>query len=60
MRKPEKRVRVIFPGERLTINVIPPEVNLDEIDYATVPKKGLIVTDGKEFSLEISEFTVMR
>jgi hypothetical protein len=42
------------------INIIPAEVNLDEIKYVNVPKKGLLVTDGKKFSLEISEFGATR
>jgi len=58
--KPELRERVICLSERLTINVIPAEVNLYEIKYEVVPKKGLVVTDGKKFSLEITEFTAMR
>ena len=60
VRKPEKRERVIFPGELFSIIVLPPEVDLEEIHYATVPRKGLVVTDGKKFSLEISEFVAMR
>jgi len=58
--KPEKRERIVCFGERLVINVIPREVNLDEVRYVNLPKKGLVVTDGKDFSLEINEFTAMR
>jgi hypothetical protein len=60
VRKPEKRERVIYFGDRMTINVIPPEVALDEIEYVSDPQKGLLATDGKRFSLEITEFTPMR
>ena len=59
-RKPEKRVRVIFGGERHTINIIPRHVNIEEIKYVRDQNKGLVATDGKGFSLEISEFTLMR
>jgi len=58
--KPELRERVVCLGEKLTINVIPEDVNLDEVKYEVMPKKGLVVTDGKKFSLEITEFTAMR
>jgi hypothetical protein len=58
--KPEERDRVIQLGDRLTINVIPPEVSLGEIRYVTTPQKGLVVTDGKKFTLDVTEFTAMR
>jgi hypothetical protein len=60
VRKPDKRERVIYLSDRSNINIIPAEVNLDEIKYVNVPKKGLFVTDGKKFSLEISEFGATR
>jgi hypothetical protein len=59
-RKAGERERVVQLGERLTINVIPPEVNLSELKYVTIPQRGLVVTDGKKFSLDIAEFTAMR
>lgn len=55
-RKPEKRERIMSLAERLTINVIPKEVNLEEIKYTRSRDKGLLVTDGKKFSLDITEF----
>ena len=54
--KPEVRERVLYPSDRSTINIIPKEVEIDELKYVTVPEKGLIVTDGKKFSLDINEF----
>jgi len=60
IQKPEERDRVVRLGDRLTINVIPPEVNLSEIRYVVTPQKGLVVTDGKKFSLDVSEFTATR
>jgi hypothetical protein len=56
VRKPEKRERVLYLSDRLTINVIPREVKLEEIQYVNDPKKGLYVSDGKQFNLEINEF----
>jgi hypothetical protein len=60
IRKPEKRERIISLGDRLIINVIPPDVDLATVKYVTDAQKGLLVTDGKDFFLEITEFTVMR
>jgi len=58
--KPDKRDRVIQLGDRLTINVLPPEVNVDELKYAMTPQRGLVITDGKKFKLDITEFTATR
>jgi hypothetical protein len=45
---------------RLTVNVIPPEVDLDAVKYITDPHRGLMVTDERSFFLEITEFTAIR
>lgn len=58
--KPEERERIVCFGDRMVINVIPEDVNLDEIRYVNLSEKGLVVTDGKDFMLEITEFTAMR
>ena len=60
VRKPEERDRVVPLCNRLNINVIPPEVILDEIAYVITPQNGLVVTDGKKFSLDVTEFTATR
>lgn len=60
VRKPEVRERIIWLGDRLTINVIPPETNLDAVKYVLDPQQGLLVTDGENLFLEINEFTAMR
>jgi hypothetical protein len=60
IRKAEKRERVICLADRLTINVLPPEADLDAAKYVADPQKGLVFTDEKTFSLEITEFTAMR
>jgi hypothetical protein len=60
VRKSEKRERIICLGDRLTINVIPPEADLEAVKYVTDPQTGLQVSDGKDFFLEITEFSVMR
>ena len=60
VRKGGLRERVIYPSDRMTINIIPQEVHLDEIKYVAVPPKGLTVTDGKKFNLDINEFGATR
>jgi len=60
IKKPDEIERIIRLGERITVNVIPPEVNLSELNYVIIHPKGLVVTDGKKFSLDITEFTAMR
>ena len=59
-RKPEKRERVIFPNDRTVINVIPKDVVIDDVKYIYKADSGLTVTDGKQFSLNLSEFVANR
>ena len=47
-------------GDRLIINVLPPDADLEATQYVADPQKGLQVTDEKSFFLEITEFTAMR
>jgi hypothetical protein len=60
VRKPDSRERIVCLGDRLTINVLPPEADLGAAKYVTDPQRGLLLTDDKSFSLEITEFSVMR
>ena len=57
--RPEEREIVVHLGERITINVIPSQVNLSEVKYAAT-QKGQSITDGKKLSLDISEFMGVR
>ncbi|MBM4432814.1 MAG: hypothetical protein FJ025_02290 [Chloroflexi bacterium] len=59
VQKREERERVIQLGERIIANVIPRQVNLSEVKYKAT-ERTLIVTDGKSFNLDISEFKTMR
>lgn len=53
----EKREKIIRIGESgFVINIIPPEVNIDELIYAYTEENKMVVTDNKEFSMDISEF----
>lgn len=57
LRKPEKRITIIDLSENgYVVNIIDSEVNLVDVVYKYVMDVGLIVTDGKEFSLNINEF----
>jgi hypothetical protein len=55
-RKLEQRERIIHLGTRLSINVIPKDVRLEDIKYIKSPERGLTVTDGRKFRLDITEF----
>jgi len=57
-KKPEIRERIFSLHEGLIINIVPPEVNLEELKYVNILHKGLFVIDGKNFSLDITEFTI--
>jgi hypothetical protein len=62
VRKPEKRERIfnLTGDNRLTINIIPKNVDIDQVTYKNIPERGLVVTDGKDFELDVSEFTALR
>jgi hypothetical protein len=60
IRKPEKRERIIPLHGRLTINVIPRDVDPSMVKYVADPQRGLQVTAGQGFCLDISEFGVKR
>ena len=62
IKKPEKRERVfnLSGDNRLTINVMPKEVEVEKITYRVLPEKGLVVTDGEGFTLDITEFSAIR
>jgi hypothetical protein len=55
VRKTGNRLRVVYPSDRTNINIIPTEVDLEQIKYDNVGGT-LIVTDGKNFTLDITEF----
>jgi hypothetical protein len=57
--RPEPRERVFFLGDRLTLNVLPLDADLSSVVYDS-ESEALRVTDGKTFSLEITEFSAFR
>jgi hypothetical protein len=57
VRRPEVRTRIIsIVSGDLLINVIPPTVDIEKITYKQ-EKKGVRVTDGSGWHLDLSEFT---
>jgi hypothetical protein len=57
VRRPERRARIVsLTDSNNLINVIPSEVDLEELEYKLSPKKHLVITDNKAFSLDINEF----
>jgi G3E family GTPase len=55
VRKNGKRERIVYPSDRTTINIIPKEVDPNDVKYLNI-EKTLVVTDGKNFTLDITEF----
>jgi hypothetical protein len=61
VRKPGKRIRLIGLGDPgLIINILPSEADLDNAKYTQTKEGILVVTDGKNFSLDINEFGSLR
>ena len=55
-KRPEIRTRIFSPGqEGLIVNKIPREVIIELIEYRMI-KQRYLVTDGKDFFLDINEF----
>lgn len=58
VKKPERRTTIIDVAESGYVsNVINPNVVIDEIRYRYLQEVGLVATDGKEFTLNINEFS---
>ena len=61
IKRPERRVRIISIADSgVIINVIPTEVNLNELMYRISDDRRLVLTDGRSFSLDINEFSASR
>lgn len=61
VRRPELRTRIVsLTDSDNLINVIPSKVDLEELEYKLSPKKHLVITDNKDFSLDINEFSGAR
>ncbi len=56
-RRPERRTRIfslIDAGN--IINVLPATADIETLAYQMAPGRRLVITDGKEFQLDINEF----
>ena len=61
VKRPKPRTRLFALGDSSHIvNVLPGEVSLDALAYVTDKTRDLVVTDNKDFSLEIHEFGAHR
>ena len=61
VRREELRTRIFsLIDAGIVINVIPEEVILEEIQYGVDAKKDRIITDGKSFKMNVSEFGARR
>lgn len=59
-KRPELRTRLFSVGhDGLIVNKIPRETSITALDYRSV-EKGVVVTDGGTFSLDINEFGTSR
>ena len=60
-KRPEKRVRIIsLVDANNLINVIPQHIEIDVLDYLTSDNNRLVLTDKKEYFLDINEFSGIR
>ena len=58
VRRPDLRERIIALSDAGNIvNVIPENVNLEDLIYRASEQNRLVVTDRKSFSLDINEFS---
>ena len=55
VRRSGVRDRVFSLDNRIILNVLPRDINLEKVRYVTIDE-GLIVADGKAFTLNINEF----
>lgn len=60
-RKVERRTRIFgFTASDFIINVIPTTTDLEAVTYRVNEQGSTVCTDGKNFSLDVNEFTFAR
>lgn len=57
LRKPELRTRVVPLDNRVVINLLPEGVSVKDVHFTHDEEGNLTLTDGREFELDISEFS---
>ncbi|MFC1624394.1 hypothetical protein ACFL28_03670 [Candidatus Omnitrophota bacterium] len=60
IKRKSNRERLFCLGDRLTINLLPKEADLDNVKYSYSREEGHMVTDSKSFSFNITEFSIIR
>ena len=61
LRRDDVRTRIISLADAgIVINLLPNEVDLSAVKYAADSQNNRIITDGKSFSMNISEFGLRR
>ena len=61
VKRPNPRTRLFALGNSgYIVNVMPKEVSLEALTYVTDKTRDLVITDNKDFSLEIHEFGAHR
>lgn len=56
-RKPELRTRLFPIDNRVIINILPPNISVDQIRYSHDADGNLSLVDGGELELDVSEFS---
>jgi hypothetical protein len=57
IKRPEKRTTIVDLGESgYIVNVIDPDIDLSSVSYRYARAVGLVVTDDKNFTMNINEF----
>ena len=60
-KKKSQRVTILNLAESgYIVSLIPSSVNLDDLRYETIERSFLALTDGKDFLLDINEFSTRR
>jgi hypothetical protein len=60
VRREDIRTRIfLLTDAGLIINVLPKEVILEDVSYRVDEKNQRVITDGKTFKMNISEFTAL-
>lgn len=61
VKKDAPRTTIMNLGESgYIVNIIPESVNIDDLRYETIDRKFLALTDGKDYRLDINEFSTRR
>lgn len=56
VKRKSQRTRIFPLDNHLIVFVLPYDTDLGAVHYEATKESGLVVTDGKEFKLEINEF----